>query len=123
VQRHAVTSVLSHVDSQPLSSMCSLSPSHWQKSEPTSGFSFPEHRFYSLGRIPTRGIVDMLGAEQDLALDAALVAFERSKSIWPSCRTAASTITGCRSATRNRGRVPRLRSGGSRRTTLGVLEH
>ena len=106
------------VDSMPLHYRA------WQKVSRRHGFCFPEHRFYSLGGIPTRGIVDMLGAEQDLALDAALVAFEKEQeylALMPHCRLNDHVMQVVHS---HRGRVPMaVASGGSRRTTLGVLEH
>lgn len=106
------------VDSMPLHYRA------WQKVSRRHGFCFPEHRFYSLGGIPTRGIVDMLGAEQDLALDAALVAFEKEQeylALMPHARLNDHVMHVVHS---HRGRVPMaVASGGSRRTTLGVLEH
>jgi HAD superfamily hydrolase (TIGR01509 family) len=96
----------------------------WQKVSRRHGFCFPEHRFYSLGGIPSRHIVDKLASEQALALDAALIASEKEEeyvALMPRAHLNDHVMQVVHS---NRGRLPMaVASSGSRRTTLGVLQH
>jgi HAD superfamily hydrolase (TIGR01509 family) len=96
----------------------------WQKVSRRHGFCFPEHSFYSLGGIPSRSIVDRLSLEQSLALDAALIASEKEEeyvALMPQARLNEHVMRIVHS---NHGRLPMaVASSGSRRTTLGVLEH
>jgi HAD superfamily hydrolase (TIGR01509 family) len=106
------------VDSMPLHYRA------WQKVCRRHRFSFPEHRFYSLGGVPSRSIVDMLSAEQALVLDASLIAGEKDDeylALMPHARLNDHVMHVVRS---HHGRVPMaIASGGTRRATLGVLDH
>ena len=105
------------VDSMPLHYRA------WSKVSRRHGFCFPEHRFYSLGGMPAQDIVDMLGAEQDLALNTALIAREKEEeylTLLPQARLHDHVMQVVHS---HHGCVPMaVASGGSRRTTLGALE-
>jgi beta-phosphoglucomutase family hydrolase len=106
------------VDSMPLHYRA------WQKVSRRHGFCFPEHRFYSLGGMPARCIADMLGAEQALALDTALIAREKEDeylALIPHAKLHEHVMQVVHS---HHGHLPMaVASGGSRRTTHGVLEH
>jgi HAD superfamily hydrolase (TIGR01509 family) len=105
------------VDSMPLHYRA------WQKVCRRHRFSFPEHRFYSLGGVPSRSIVDLLGAEQALALDATLIAREKDDeylALMPHAQLNDDVMHVVRS---HHGHLPMaVASGGSRRATLGVLD-
>lgn len=49
----------------------------WQHIAARHGFNFPEERFYALGGVPSRDILQILGREQGLALDPLAVAHEK----------------------------------------------
>jgi len=106
------------VDSMPLHYRA------WQKVSRRHGFCFPEHRFYSLGGMPAQCIVDMLRAEQDLTLDTALIAREKEDeylTLIPHAKLHEHVMQVVHS---HHGCLPMaVASGGSRRTTRGVLEH
>ena len=105
------------VDSMPLHYRA------WQTVSRRHGFRFPEHRFYSLGGVPAPHIVDMLSTEQELALDATLVAHEKEQeylALMPHARAIDHVLDVVHE---HRGRLPMaVASGGTRRATLGVLE-
>ena len=52
----------------------------WQTITRRHNLHFPEDRFYSLGGVPTRDILKMLGTEQGLTLDALAVAKEKEEA-------------------------------------------
>ena len=55
-------------------------PTHWvawRSVAERHGFTFTEERFYALGGVPSRHIVEMLSQEQGLALDALAIALEK----------------------------------------------
>lgn len=96
----------------------------WQRVARRHGFCFPEHRFYSLGGVPAREIVEALRREQALSLDAAGVAREKEEeylALIPHVQPMPHVLDVVRS---HHGRVPMaVASGGTRRTTEGVLGH
>ena len=61
-------------------------PLHWQAwSNVTKkyGLHFPEDRFYSLGGVPSRDILKMLSAEQNIPLDHLAVSLEKENAYLP----------------------------------------
>jgi len=55
-------------------------PLHWRAWRQVAGrhgIYFPEERFYALGGVPSRDILDLLRAEQQLAIDPIAVAKEK----------------------------------------------
>lgn len=59
------------VDSMPVHFLA------WHETMSRYGIVFPEDRFYSLGGMPSHRIIEMLSAEQGVALDADAVAREK----------------------------------------------
>jgi beta-phosphoglucomutase family hydrolase len=61
-------------------------PLHWQAWQVIAQrhlFHFPEDRFYSLGGVPSRDILQMLRLEQQLALNPIAVALEKEEVYLP----------------------------------------
>ena len=57
-------------------------PLHWKAWQVVAAkhrIDFPEDRFYSLGGVPSRDILRMLSAEQELSLDPLQVAHEKEE--------------------------------------------
>lgn len=51
----------------------------WQKIARKHGFEFPKDKFYSLGGVPSRHIVELLAREQGLTLDAVAISVEKEE--------------------------------------------
>ncbi len=106
------------VDSMPLHFRA------WQRVARRHGFSLPEHRFYSLGGLPTREIAALLRREQGLAPSSAEIAREKDEEylgLLSEARPVRSIVDVVRS---HHGHVPMaVASGGSRRTVGSVLRH
>jgi HAD superfamily hydrolase (TIGR01509 family) len=96
----------------------------WQRVARRHGICFPEHRFYSLGGVPTSQIAATLKREQALALDPVLVAREKEEE-YLALMSHVQPVPGVLDVVcAHHGLLPMaVASGGSRRTTLGVLAH
>jgi beta-phosphoglucomutase-like phosphatase (HAD superfamily) len=96
----------------------------WQVIARRHGFLFPEDRFYSLGGVPSRDILKVLSAEQDLPLDPRAVAREKEAEYLPLIAQIEPINTVVGIARANYGRIPlAVASGGTKRVIEQVLDH
>jgi beta-phosphoglucomutase family hydrolase len=96
----------------------------WQFVSEKHGIHFPEDRFYSLGGVPTRDIVKMLAAEQNLDLDHLAVAKEKELAYLPNLRQVKPVEHVVAIARKYVGKLPMaVASGGSRHVINDVLVH
>jgi beta-phosphoglucomutase family hydrolase len=96
----------------------------WQAIARRHKFHFPEDRFYSLGGVPSRDILKMLGEEQRIALDHLAVAREKEAEYLPLIAQVEPINTVVGVARENFGRIPlAVASGGTRAIIEQVLEH
>ena len=94
----------------------------WQMAARRHGFSFPEHRFYALGGVPSREIVALLAKEQGLTLDAQAVAHEKDELYIALIDRVEAIEPVLDVVRRHHGRTPMaVASGGSQRTTGQAL--
>jgi beta-phosphoglucomutase-like phosphatase (HAD superfamily) len=102
-------------------------PLHWRAWQVISrrhGFSLPEDRFYSLGGVPSRDILKVLSAEQDVPLDPLAVAREKEAEYLPLIAQVEPINTVVGVARENYGRIPlAVASGGTKRIIEQVLDH
>jgi len=102
-------------------------PLHWKAWQTISGkhkFTFTEERFYSLGGIPSRHILQTLRAEQSLGFDPLMVAKEKEAAYLALLAevTPIEKVIGV--AMQHAGKLPMaVASGGSRSVIERVLEH
>src|ERR1039458_2986843 len=96
----------------------------WQQGTETHGLRFPEDRFYSLGGVPARDILRMLGEEQGRALDYVAVAKEKEamfEKLIPQVRAIGLIAQIARD---HYGVLPMaVASGGTRRVITQTLSH
>lgn len=96
----------------------------WQWIARKYGFQFPKDKFYSLGGVPSRHIVELLAREQGLALDAAAIAVEKEEIYLrqlPLIRPIEPIVAIARD---NRGKLPMaVATGGNRFIMHKVLGH
>jgi beta-phosphoglucomutase-like phosphatase (HAD superfamily) len=96
----------------------------WQVIARRHGFSLPEDRFYSLGGVPSRDILKVLSAEQDLPLDPLAVAREKEAEYLPLIAQVEPINTVVGVARAYYGKIPlAVASGGTRRVIGQVLDH
>jgi len=96
----------------------------WDKVARRHGLHFPEHRFYALGGVPSRDILRMLSAEQQIPLDPLAVSHEKENEYLPLLHTVRGIEEVVRVVRRNAGRVPMaVASGGTREIITRVLSH
>jgi HAD superfamily hydrolase (TIGR01509 family) len=102
-------------------------PLHWEAWQFVSAkykFHFPEDRFYSLGGVPTRDIVEMIAVEQRLDLDPLAVAKEKEMAYLPNLRLVKPVEHVVAIARQYLGKLPMaVASGGSRHVINDVLVH
>jgi beta-phosphoglucomutase-like phosphatase (HAD superfamily) len=102
-------------------------PLHWRAWQVISArhrIDLPIGRFYSLGGIPTRDILKILSAEQDLRLDHLAVAREKEAEYLPLIAQVEPINSVVGIARENYGKIPlAVASGGTRRTIEQVLDH
>jgi beta-phosphoglucomutase-like phosphatase (HAD superfamily) len=102
-------------------------PLHWRAWQVISqrhGFFFPEDRFYSLGGVPSRDILKVLSAEQDVRLDPLAVAREKEAEYLPLIAQVEPINAVVGVARENHGRIPMaVASGGTKRVIEQVLDH
>ncbi len=102
-------------------------PLHWRAWRTIATrhrIDFPEHRFYSLGGVPSRDILKMLSTEQGLGLDHLAIAREKEAEYLPLIAQVEpiNAIVGV--ARENFGKIPMaVASGGTRRSIETVLDH
>jgi beta-phosphoglucomutase-like phosphatase (HAD superfamily) len=102
-------------------------PLHWRAWQVISKrhqLSFPEDRFYSLGGVPSRDILKMLGEEQKVALDPLAVAREKEAEYQPLIAQVEPINAVVGVAREHFGRVPMaVASGGTHQIIEQVLHH
>lgn len=96
----------------------------WQAIAKRHKFHFPEDRFYSLGGVPSRDILKMLGEEQRIELDHLAVAREKEAEYLPLIAQVEPINTVVGVAREHHGKIPlAVASGGTRVIIEQVLEH
>jgi beta-phosphoglucomutase-like phosphatase (HAD superfamily) len=96
----------------------------WQVIARRHRLLFPEDRFYSLGGVPSRDILKMLGEEQKVALDPLAVAREKEAEYRPLIAQVEPINTVVGVARQNYGRIPMaVASGGVHQIIEEVLRH
>ena len=96
----------------------------WQAIAKRHNFHFPEDRFYSLGGVPSRDILKMIGEEQRIALDHLAVAHEKEAEYLPLIAQVEPINTVVGVAREHFGKIPMaVASGGTRVIIEQVLEH
>jgi len=102
-------------------------PLHWRAWQAVSTrhrFHFPEERFYALGGVPSRDILQMIAREQGLPLDHLAVAHEKESEYLPLIAQVEPINSVVGVARENHGRIPMaVASGGTRKIIEQVLEH
>ena len=102
-------------------------PLHWRAwSEITSrhGIHFPEDRFYSLGGVPSRDILQLLREEQRLEIDAIAVAKEKEIAYLDLMHQVGPIHEVVNVAREHHGRLPMaVASGGTKPIIEKVLIH
>jgi beta-phosphoglucomutase family hydrolase len=102
-------------------------PLHWKAwSSITTrhGLHFPEERFYALGGVPSRDIIQMLCREQGKKLDHLAVAKEKEEAYLPFLPEVKPIDIVVKVAEANHGKLPMaVASGGMKHIIEQVLEH
>jgi beta-phosphoglucomutase family hydrolase len=102
-------------------------PLHWKAwSVITRRYNlhFPEDRFYSLGGVPSRDILRMLGAEQKVKLDPEAIALEKEHDYLTMLEHVKPIQVVVQVAHDNYGKIPMaVASGGNRPIINQVLQH
>jgi beta-phosphoglucomutase family hydrolase len=96
----------------------------WQVIAKKYKLHFPEDRFYSLGGVPSRDILQMLAKEQGVTLDHIAAAHEKENEYLPLMTTVEPIHAVVEIAKANFGKIPMaVASGGTQPIIVGVLEH
>jgi beta-phosphoglucomutase-like phosphatase (HAD superfamily) len=102
-------------------------PLHWRAWQTVTrrhDLHFPEERFYALGGVPTRHILQMLSQEQGRALDHLAVAHEKEAEYLPLIAQVEPVNVVVGIAREHHGKLPMaVASGGTRKIITQVLEH
>src|SRR5581483_658291 len=102
-------------------------PLHWRAWQVVAKrykLIFPEDRFYSLGGVPSRDILKMLGEEQSVILDHLAVAREKEAEYQPLIAQVEPINTVVGVAREYYGRIPMaVASGGTHHIIEQVLQH
>jgi beta-phosphoglucomutase family hydrolase len=102
-------------------------PLHWRAWQAVTqryGLAFSQERFYELGGVHAREILQMLSAEQNHPLDAVAVAKEKEATYIPFLPEVYAIAPVARIARENAGKLPMaVASGGIREHVTKVLEH
>jgi beta-phosphoglucomutase family hydrolase len=102
-------------------------PLHWRAWRTITErhrLDFPEDRFYALGGIPTRDILQMLSREQGLSIDHLAVAHEKEAEYLPLIDQIEPVNVVVGVAREHHGKIPMaVASGGTKKIITQVLEH
>jgi beta-phosphoglucomutase family hydrolase len=102
-------------------------PTHylaWKAVLEPYGIQFPEDRFYALGGVPVRDIVERLGRENNISLDPDQVAREKEDHYYGLMETIKPRQAIVEVARRHRGVLPMaVASGSSRKSVEKSLSH
>lgn len=93
-------------------------PSHfaaWTEACQPLGIHFPEDRFYTLGGIPTRQILEMLKAEQGIDFDSAIVGLSKEEAYLRRLNLVTRIEPVIEIARAHRGKIPLAIATGGRR--------
>ncbi|MCU0713446.1 MAG: HAD family phosphatase [Pirellula sp.] len=105
------------VDSMPIHFLA------WYKTMQKYGMELPEDRFYALGGMPSHRIIEMLAAEQSVAVDAIHAAHEKEQAFLDLIHLLKPIEPVMAVAREHRGRKPiAVASGGFRRIINHQLE-
>jgi beta-phosphoglucomutase-like phosphatase (HAD superfamily) len=101
-------------------------PLHWRAWQAVAArykFALSEERFYSLGGVPARDILQLLSTEQGIALNALAVAHEKEAEYQPLIAQVEPINVVVGVARENYGKIPlAVASGGTRKIIEQVLE-
>jgi beta-phosphoglucomutase family hydrolase len=96
----------------------------WQVIAKKYKLHFPEDRFYSLGGVPSRDILQMLAKEQGVTLDHIAAAHEKENEYLPLMTSVEPIHAVVEIAKANFGKIPMaVASGGTQKIICDVLEH
>jgi beta-phosphoglucomutase-like phosphatase (HAD superfamily) len=96
----------------------------WQKISARYGLHFPMDRFYSLGGVPSRDILKMLGEEQGIKLDHLAASREKEAEYLTLMSQVGPIHAVVDVARENYGKIPlAVASGGVKPIIEGVLQH
>jgi beta-phosphoglucomutase-like phosphatase (HAD superfamily) len=96
----------------------------WQAVTTRHKLHFPEDRFYSLGGVPSRDILKMLGEEQGVKLDPLAIAYEKETEYLTMLSLIEPIHIVVDVARANFGKIPMaVASGGNQTIIIQVLEH
>ncbi len=96
----------------------------WRTVAERHGFHFPEERFYALGGVPSRDIIQQINEEQNLDLDACQVSREKEEAYLPRLKEARVVEPVVEVAFSQYGKVPMaVATGGTRKVISQVLSH
>ena len=102
-------------------------PLHWRAWQAITAkhrLHFDQDRFYSLGGVPSRDILKMLGEEQGVSIDHLAVAHEKETAYLPLIAQVEPITAVAGIARENYGKIPlAVASGGTHRVIGLVLEH
>jgi beta-phosphoglucomutase family hydrolase len=101
-------------------------PLHWRAWQTIAAkykLHFPQDRFYSLGGVPSRDILQMLAKEQGVTLDHIQAAHEKENAYLPLMFEVEPIHAVVEIAKENFGKIPMaVASGGTQKIILQVLE-
>ena len=102
-------------------------PLHWRAWQAIAAkykLHFPEERFYALGGVPSRDILQMLAQEQGVTFDHIQAAHEKENVYLPLMAQVEPIHAVVEIARANYGRIPMaVASGGTQPIIVQVLEH
>ena len=102
-------------------------PLHWRAWQVITAkykLHFPQDRFYALGGVPSRDILQMLAKEQGVTLDHIAAAHEKENAYLPLMAQVEPIHAVVEIAKANYGKIPMaVASGGTQPIIVQVLEH
>jgi len=102
-------------------------PLHWRAWSMITqryGLHFPEDRFYSLGGVPARDILNLLSKEQGRSLDHIAVAHEKEETYLATLSQVEPIHAVVEIAQAHHGKIPMaVASGGTEKIITQVLDH
>ena len=102
-------------------------PLHWRAWQVITAkykLHFPQDRFYALGGVPSRDILQMLAREQGVTLDHIAAAHEKENAYLPLMAQVEPIHAVVEIAKANYGKIPMaVASGGTQPIIVQVLEH
>src|ERR1700722_3375462 len=102
-------------------------PLHWRAWQVITDkykLHFPQDRFYSLGGVPSKDILEMLAEEQGITLDHVAAGHEKENNYLPYLSRVLPVYAVVEIAKANYGKIPMaVASGGTQPIITQVLEH